>query len=222
MAATSRPTAASSPARTVRTARTARGVHGARTARTAAAVLAGCVLAVLAGCGTDTSAPAAPADPNALPPMPARPVELKLDGIEPCNLLTDVQRSAMGIPDRGERAPNSDLLGSTSCLWSGSVQPPHGSPQVTAVTKQGVEYFRNPQDTVIDVAGQPALEATSEDLDPATHCLVLVDVAAGETLWVQYSPEGPAGAGSTHEIACERTRDVAAAMVNTLRGLHGH
>jgi hypothetical protein len=189
--------------------------------RIAAVLVAGtATLAALAGCGTDdTPPPAPPAAPDVTTAMPPRPVELRLDGIKPCELLTASQLSALGIPDKGQNAPNSDLLGSNSCLWAGSSIPPHGSPQVTAVTKQGVDYFRNPEDKVIDIAGMPALEATSADLDPASHCLVLVDVAAGQTLWVQYSPEGPAPNASTHDIACDRTREVAQAMVSTLRGL---
>jgi hypothetical protein len=180
----------------------------------AAAVLA--ATAVLAGCGTDAPppAPAAPPGPVALP---ARPVELPLDGIQPCSLLSTGQLSALGVPDKGQTAPNSDLLGSNTCLWAGSAQPPHGSPQVTAVTKEGVDYFRTPEDRVIDVDGMPALETASPDLDPASHCWVLVDVAAGQTLWVQYSPEGPVTAGTTHQIACDRARDVARAMVISLR-----
>lgn len=186
--------------------------------RIAAVLAAVTTVAAVAGCGTD-----APAPPPAQPPgpadiaMPARPVELRLDGIQPCGLLSAMQLSALGIPDKGQTAPNSDLLGSNSCLWAGSAMPPHGSPQVTAVTKQGVEYFRNPEDRVIDVDGMPALEAASPDLDPASHCLVLVDVAAGQTLWVQYSPEGPTTAGTTHELACDRTREIARAMVISLR-----
>ncbi|MGI8816461.1 MAG: DUF3558 domain-containing protein [Pseudonocardia sp.] len=194
--------------------------------RWAAAVSAGLVAFALAGCGTDASpagaspaaaSPAAAAPPEVNGPLPARPVELPLDGLEPCGLLTSPQLASLGIPDQGARAPNSDLLGSASCLWAGSLQPPHGSPQVTAVTKQGVDYFRTPSDQVVDIAGMPALQATSEDLDPAVHCLVLVDVAAGQTLWVQYSPEGPTSNGSTHEIACDHARDAARAMVATLR-----
>jgi hypothetical protein len=171
--------------------------------------------AALTGCGTD--APAVPATPPGPVVLPARPVELPLDGIQPCSLLSAEQLSALGVPDKGQTAPNSDLLGSNTCLWSGSAEPPHGSPQATAVTKQGVDYFRAPEDRVIDVDGMPALETASPDLDAASHCWVLVDVAANQTLWVQYSPEGPVTPGTTHQIACDRARDVARAMVISLR-----
>lgn len=180
--------------------------------------------AALAGCGTDAPAPQPAPQPAAQPQtppgpaaLPVRQVELPLDGVQPCSLLSAEQRSALGVPDKGQSAPNSDLLGSDTCLWSGSAAPPHGSPQATAVTGHGVDYFRTPEDRVIEVDGMPALETASPDLDRASHCWVLVDVAAEQTLWVQYSPEGPVTVGSTHQIACDRARDVARAMVISLR-----
>ncbi len=189
----------------------------------AAAALA---VLTLAGCGQPAAPPAGPppAEPSTgsgLPPLPPRPVELPLAGVDPCALLTADQQATLGVRTTGERGEDTDRFGSIGCLWGSSSLPPGGAPLVRLVTAQGIDYYHQAGDTVIDIDGFPALQTTGSFVDAQVHCLVLIDIAAGQTLWTQYNRDGLPPNGITHELACDRARETARAMVSTLRARPG-
>lgn len=179
------------------------------------------VLAVLAlaGCAGPTPAPqAAPLAPApAAPALPPRPVELPMAGLNPCDLLTPAQlRTTFRIPYAGEFRADTDQFGSSSCSWGTSNVPPNGSPLARMITKVPAEtYLQNGNpSTVVDIAGFAAVQTTGGG-DPLNHCLVLVDVAAGQTLWTQYDLDIYRQL-PTDQI-CVSARKFAEAMVTTLR-----
>ncbi len=187
---------------------------------TTAALLA---VSISAGCSNPVpvqSVPAAPASESpAGPTLPTRPVELRLDGIDPCQLLTAEQRARFGLGP-GSRGDGTDRLGSTDCVWPNSTLPPYGGPLARLIVKQGAGYYlSSTQPTqVIDISGFAAVQTSGANADPEHSCLVLVDAAAGQTLWTQYSNEVPASPGIiNHDSACSKAREGAQAMITTLR-----
>jgi hypothetical protein len=169
--------------------------------------LVACVLA--AGC---TAAPT-----EALPPP--RPREVRLDGVDPCTLLTAEQRAGLGLTSephastayvelfRGDvptctmrgRSPESVLLG------------------ISTVTTVGIERWSEPdlvsQTRPTSTAGFPALAAIPSRL--TDYCSVEVDVAAGQLLDVQFGGGTPQSPIPQEEL-CRRAGQSADAAMATL------
>ncbi len=191
----------------------------------AATLTVGVLVIGLAGCGAPPAPVpdvAPPAPPAAAARLPARPAELPLDGLDACAVLTPAQLGGFGLAPVGVREDESDVLGSPACLWDTDTKRTDESRLARLITKRAADYYlanENPV-RVVDIAGFPAVETTSpirpSDQD---HCLVLVDVAAGQTLWTQYDALLRDNPGITQQVSCARARDGAAAMVATLREL---
>jgi len=172
------------------------------------------VTAVLAA-GCTTAVPGAPsaAGPTPLPP---RPREVRLDGVDPCSLLSRDERNALGL--------ESDPVSHSSyvALFRGVVKTctMHGpSPEglllgISSVTSVGVERW-----TETDVAAelQPTLVADfpAYIVKPARYtdyCSVEIDVAPGQLLDIQFGG-GSAAAPITQNDLCTRAgRSAIAAM----------
>lgn len=189
----------------------------------AATLTVGVLLVGLGGCGAPPEpAPNAPAPPAAAPRLPARPAELPLDGLDACAVLTPAQLDGFGLAPVGFREDESDVLGSPACLWDTDTKRTDQSRLARLITERAAEFYLDNQNPVrvVTIAGFPAVETTSpiaaSDQD---HCLVLVDVAAGQTLWTQYDALLRDNPGITQQVSCARARDGAAAMVATLREL---
>lgn len=84
-------------------------------------------------------------------------------------------------------------------------------------TDQGPETaFGNPRGTrVTTIAGFPAIETQGQFSPPDRHCGVLVGVASGQTLQVQYDYDGTA-LPMTRELACQKARAAAELAMQTL------
>jgi len=70
-----------------------------------AVLAAGCTTAVE---GTPSAAPPAP--------LPARPREVRLDGVDPCSLLTPEQRTALGFKNKPSSSKPYVELSAAKCL----------------------------------------------------------------------------------------------------------
>ena len=150
--------------------------------------------------------------------LPARPAELRLDGVDPCTLLSAARRAKLGT-STGVSGANTDEFGSTGCVWSGTSPGPDSSWIPKAITGHGAEYALNSVTgaQVVAVSGFPAVQTTSNFVDPAHECLVFVYVAAGQSLSVEYVNRRGDYPGISHELACQLVTTAATAMVTTLR-----
>lgn len=170
-------------------------------------------LAAMAGC--------AGGSPSAVgSPFPARPDELRLDQIDPCALLTKTQVQQLG-EHAGERRENSDELGSIACLWRNFPEQPDSTYLARLITKRGADYALNSGTgaQVVAIDGFAAVQTTSPYADPKEHCLLLVDVAQGQSLWVQWRTLSTNYPGLTHELACQQAQEAGRLMLGNLRGL---
>lgn len=173
------------------------------------------VVAVAGLVGCASAAPPTPA--SRLPP---RPAELRLDQVNPCALLTPAQVHELGV-GAGERGENTDELGSIGCLWRNFPEEPDISYLARLIVRRGADYALDSTEPtqVVSIDGFSAVQTTSPYVDPKEHCLLLVDVAQGESLWVQWLTTSPDYPGLTHELACQQTREAGRLMLENLRGL---
>jgi hypothetical protein len=187
---------------------------------------------LLAACTAGPAAPAPPSGPTGGAPtsdaapstvaLPPRPREVRLDGVDPCSLLTPELRAEQGLTEepRGSTQYTGLYRGRVAlCSVTG-----FGEPNVTAglglSTTAGVEVFdpRKPDAsyTVIDVRGFPALLASLQRFPE--FCTVAVDVADGQALDVQFADGGNQPRVPQAEL-CRRAQVVAdAVMAELLRG----
>jgi hypothetical protein len=193
-----------------------------RWSRLAAAVL----LFGLAGCGSagapatsgGTPTPAAP--PPSTSPLPSRPAELKLDGVDPCALLTAAQQAQLGVEQVGQDN-NSDELGSAACLWGNNGGKPDNRWLARLIVKRGADYALGSTTGVqiVQIGGFSAVETAAPYQDAKTNCVIVVDVAQGQSLGVQYSNIAGDYPGISHDVSCQLDRRAAELMVQNLRAL---
>lgn len=185
----------------------------------AAAVLA---LLTVAGCGNESpsSEPVQPHPevPPTIAPLGPRPQNLPLDNLDPCALLTPSQVSALHVRT-GRPGVDNDGLGSRDCLWSNSPDEPDLGWVARATLRRGAEQYRNAASQVVQIGGFPTVQTSSEIQDPETHCLLMIDVAPGQSLWVQFVNMGKTYPGMNHQLACQFARQTAGNMVTNLRSL---
>jgi Protein of unknown function (DUF3558) len=114
---------------------------------------------------------------SAVTPAPSsgRPVVLPLDGVSPCDLVTDAMRQQFKI-DRPD-APNNDDRNMPRCIL---ITTTVGQYLVAAVRNQGVEALGRPVTTT--VAGFPAVEIQRPNIKIG-H--LSVDVADGQRLDIE-------------------------------------
>lgn len=175
------------------------------------------VLAGLAGCGGGRAAP--PATVATSSPFPPRPAELPLDAVEPCALLSAAQRAQLGV-SAGKSAEQTDELGSRACLWAS-----HGNPDnrwmAQLVGKRGANYALGSIEgaQVVTISGYGAVQTTSPDANFRRHCILVIDVAEGQSLIAKYDNMAGDYPGIDHEVACQLDRRAAEFMVGNLRAL---
>lgn len=161
--------------------------------------------------------------PEAGSPLPARPAELRLDGLDPCALLTRAQTTQLGVPTAGQRATatETDDLGSAGCLWGNFPRQPDTSYLNRLILKRGADAALGSATgaRVVILDGYAAVETTSPNVAPTEHCLVLVDVAQGESLWVQWMTSSHGYPGLSRELACQKAELAGRLMLANLRTL---
>jgi hypothetical protein len=188
-------------------------------------LLGAALLVGLAGCGNKSTPPppglAAPAAPPATSaPLPPRPVELKLDGIDPCSLLTAAEQGQLGVKQVG-RDDNSDELGSAACQWGNNGGRPDNLWLARLIVKRGADYALGSTSgvRVVQVDDFTAVQTAAPYQDPKTNCVVVVDVAPAQSLGVQYANFAGDYPGISHDVACQLDRRAAEFMVQNLRVL---
>ena len=173
-----------------------------------AVLAAGCTTAVE---GTPSAAPPAP--------LPVRPREVRLDGVDPCSLLTPEQRTDLGFKNKPSSSkPYVELFRGEvpTCTMSSSSDDPTvlGIGLVTSVgVERWVEGDLAAATTPDHVEGFPALVAKPRQSE--AYCAVEVDVARGQLLDVQFLDAGHQPPVQQAEL-CFRARTAAEAAVETL------
>jgi hypothetical protein len=183
------------------------------------------LVVVVAGCAgtpvTGTPAPApgttTGADPAGLE-LPPRPQELPLDGVDPCSLLTEEQRAALGLDGRANPGfTDAPLFTGPDCSIGG-YEPRDVGLSLTLATSHGLDELVAPGSvrdelTATEVAGFPAVVARPKVTD---FCSVDVDLAEGQFLDVQFSDAGEKPPISQDQL-CRDALEIAEAAVTTLR-----
>jgi hypothetical protein len=179
----------------------------------------------LAGCGSggSTAAPSGTTAPAAPPPsssLSPRSAELKLDGVDPCALLTAAQQGQLGVEQVGQ-ANNSDELGSAACQWGNNGAKPDNRWLARLIVKRGADYALGSTTgvQVVQIGGFSAVQTAAPYQDPNTNCVLVVDVAQGQSLGVQYGNAAGDYPGINHDVACQLDRKAAELMVQNLRAL---
>jgi hypothetical protein len=168
-----------------------------------------------AGCTTTVEGPP-PATGVVLPP---RPRDVRLEGVDPCSLLTAEQRAALGFTSEPHFSVSRVELfhGDVPTCTVHSQGSSSAVVGVGLVTTVGMERWLDPglnaQTRVVDVAAFPGV--ITVPISSKSYCGVEVDVAAGQLLDVQVLD-----GGSTPPIPqtslCDRALDSAIAAMQTL------
>jgi hypothetical protein len=170
--------------------------------------------------GSPGAAPTSAAAPSTVA-LPPRPREVRLDGVDPCSLLTPELRAEQGLTEE-------PLSGSAySALYRGQVSDctvtgfatPRFTLALALATSAGVEVFdpRNPDATytVVEVAELPALVASLRNFPE--FCTVVVDVAPEQAVNVQFRDGGNQPRVPQPEL-CRRAQEVAGSVMVELLG----
>ena len=173
---------------------------------------------LVAGCSGAGGAPPPP-QPRAVEPPP-RPRDVRIDGVDPCSLLTAEQRVGLGLDGRAvfDLGP-SELYGDMdvpACVVSGS-DPRAITVGVSIVTSAGIDLFSSgdlaAEVRPADAQGFPAVVAV-----PARSpdwCTVVVDVAPGQLLDIQFADGGRTPPIPQPQL-CRDAQTVAEAVMVTL------
>ena len=186
---------------------------------------AGFALAVsVTGCAGTATAPGpggAPPPSSAPPrsPFPSRPVELRLDAVDPCALLSSSQQQQLGLHQQSLTA-SADPLGGKDCAWGNSDAPENGYSART-ITGHGAEYALGSTTgtQLVEVGGFGAVATAGAYTDPNYQCVVVIDVAPGQSLYAEYGNDNKDYPGMTHQLACQKATALGVTMLQNLRTL---
>lgn len=185
--------------------------------------LAGAALLIaLTACGTPQT-PSPPSAPTAAAPtsspFPPRPSELRLNGLNPCVLLTSAQERKLGVvataPVQQPGGP-----GTTSCNWFSDEGPSNGWTAQTDVSKGAPATLDSSVPTqIVQVDGFSAIQGATPVGHPEGYCALFIDVAQSQYLAVAYDTDNNEIPGMNHQVACQQATKVATFMIQNLRAL---
>ena len=150
---------------------------------------------LLAGCATPVAGTPSPA-PGTAPPavdLPPRPREVRLDGLDPCTLLTEPDRRELGLDQRPvlDVAPSALYGGVTQLCSIRGFEPRAIAVGVELSVTGGIELYFRPgvpsEVRPVVVRDFPAIVAVPTI---TRFCSVVVDVAPGQAVDVSASDGG--------------------------------
>jgi hypothetical protein len=176
------------------------------------------VLLLLAGCTTVAGQPQ-PAAPSTSA-LPARPRDVRIDGVDPCSLLTEEQREELGLDGRPvfDNSPTNLYPGGDvpACTVRG-FEPRAVWVGVNLVATTGIERYTAGELLVdirpAEVQGFPALTAVPRDF--TEWCSVIVDIAPGQLIDVHFA-DGGGEPPVPQERLCDDAAVVADRALDTL------
>jgi hypothetical protein len=177
-------------------------------------------LLALAGCSAEPGTPTRSSSTTSTTtkddtrPASSRPRELKLDGRQPCDLLTADQLTRLDI-DRPGKPLEVTALRSTGCNWTTT----RTSTTLVPVTVEGIESWTDGKrlgrpEEVEPISGFRAITVTVAS--DAQRCDVMVDTGAGQYLAAAFSVTAPDPSKVPEPCAGAR-RLAEAAMQNLLK-----
>jgi hypothetical protein len=177
------------------------------------------LVALVVACSPPVAGPPRPSEPattKAAAALPARPRELPVADLDPCTLLTVEQRARLGVGEGRPAELGSGLRGPV-CQWVRFPEEPQDAYLMTSDLRQGAEYALDSAAgaRTVGVLGYPAVETQVGSAPPEAHCLLLVDIAEGQNLWVQYDYDGST-VPMTKQLACDKAKVAAELAVQTL------
>ena len=151
-------------------------------------LLVACFLAAGCTAGCTKVVEGTPSAPSGVL-LPPRPREVRLDGVDPCSLLSPAQRAGLGITSEPHNSNTYVALfrgNVATCTMHGS-GPSSMILGIGTVTTVGIERWRDPAlqadvrpTAVVDFPAVVAIPTQSR-----SYCSVEVDVAPGQLLDVQ-------------------------------------
>ncbi|GGM68370.1 hypothetical protein GCM10012275_43570 [Longimycelium tulufanense] len=150
--------------------------------------------------------------------LPDRPREVRLDGKDPCSLLTDDQKRRFALDRPPQKLEDSTFKGAPTCHIRSEAKDI--SAAVATITGMGIENFGpgqvNGDVRELKVQGFPAYEIRTPGAPVGSDfCTVNVDVADGQVLRAHYSESGTKQPLGKDEL-CQRAAQVADAAMTTL------
>lgn len=103
-----------------------------------------------------------------------------------------------------------------ACEWSTTKAHQRIGYGGSLVTNRGAEYALGAE-PLRAVGGYAATTTGSALSDPQWYCAMLVDVAPGQSLLVDYSVESEDVPGMTHQKACDNAQTAAGFMLANLK-----
>jgi hypothetical protein len=144
-------------------------------------------------------------------PAVNRPKSIDLMGVDPCSLLTDVQRQQLGLTRDPRKSPSSAYPGTTMCGMSpGDFK---FSASILALVTEGIQrYVDNPKlnASPVVIGGFPAQLATFKDLHDT--CFLGIDVADGQMVDLQMG----SSEGVPEDQLCQKVQAMGEAVITTL------
>jgi predicted small lipoprotein YifL len=181
------------------------------------ALIALAALGGLTACGGSDAPTGPPQAAAPAPPaqkLPPRPRELKVDGVDPCSLVTPQIRAQAGVTSQGQADPSSTDNALRGCGYDNFPQHPTAALDVNLATNQDTSGFLFFPDAVAStVAGFGAVDSPDSAAGADHSCVVRVDVAENQGLWVSlYNTLGDDTA-ATHAQMCQRAHTVAESIM---------
>lgn len=177
--------------------------------------------AVLTGCSTVVQGEPTPVriDGGEAGPLTTRPREIRLDDVNPCELLTGQQRTGLGLDEDLEQASTSELpiFAGPTCTFIG-FEPRNITTSIALATGNGLDALTQPgtvQDEIIRtaVAGYPAVFLRSRTF--TDFCSANIDVADDQFLNIIVSDAGK-NPPISYEQLCQDAAAVAESALATL------
>jgi hypothetical protein len=162
-----------------------------------------------------------PGSPTPTVAIPARPKDLRLDGVDPCALFTKAQLAEIKIDRTRKTVDGSKQYnGMAKCSLDENAAP-FDHYAITAATNEGIGPWltgkRNVEAKLSSVAGYPAATywIRGANGNHTDGCDTAVDVADGQQLMV--TADNDAKHSYTLEQLCQRAEQVGGFAVQTLQ-----
>lgn len=165
-----------------------------------------------------TSQPSGSSSPTV--EVPPRPRDITLDGLDPCTLFTEAQRTQLKATDVDSGESGSDNFeGMKECVLEVDAQEPFYDYTALAVTTEGVDAWltgkRNVEAELTTVQGFPAAQFKFRGSD-GEGCDLAVGVAEKQNLWIQVVPYSR---GLEQDELCQMARQATEMAMTTLQTL---
>lgn len=177
------------------------------------ALMAALTSLVVVACSPPAPSASAPAAESSLPP---RPRDIPIEGLDPCSTLTEQQRISLEL-GRTRAFPSPSPDRGPSCTWIFTSVADYWSVSLETSPRRGADTAIStvrPTRTLA-IAGFAAVE-TSNPLAPEDkQCFVIIDVAVGQALVVDFTSNG-SSVPMSHTLACSKANVVGEQIMQTL------